>query len=66
MSDATKALAELYKARAERDRLRKAVLDWMAAEGAKGKLWQNQHAPMWLDYEAAEKALDAVRERLGV
>lgn len=36
---------------------RKAVIDWMDAEGREGRLRTNSEAPGWAEYEAAEAAL---------
>jgi hypothetical protein len=33
---------------------RQAVIDWMNAEGAEGRLRQNSDAPGWDEYKAAE------------
>ena len=38
---------------------RREVVDWMNAEGAAGRLRQNDQAPCWKDYEAAMDAYDA-------
>ena len=66
MTIVNEALDELRDARAERDRLRQAVIDWMAAEGREGRLRLNCHAPMWLEYDTAEKKLEEARERHGI
>lgn len=36
--------------------MRKTVVDWMNAEGAAGRLRQNQDCPQWLAYKRAEEA----------
>lgn len=42
----------------KRNKAKKAVQEWMAAEGAKGKLRTNGSCPFWLEYERAEAELD--------
>lgn len=49
----------------ERNRLKQKVLDWMAAEGARGNLRSNSQAPDWNDYEAAERALGDAIAKVG-
>lgn len=45
-------------------RLKREILAWMAAEGAKGHLQHNGHAPMWLDYEEALAAWEEAKKLL--
>lgn len=50
----------------QRNTLRKSVIDWLAAEGAKGNLRQNCQAPDWTAYEAAEQKLGAAIAAAGL
>ncbi len=50
-------MSDLIELARNRNRLRKAVVDWMNEQGALGNLPSNSDAPMWNDYSAAEDAL---------
>lgn len=51
-------MADLEALARAKNEARKKVTDWMDAEGAAGRLRQNDQAPAWPEYEAAQRALD--------
>jgi hypothetical protein len=56
---ALEAHQELDKALMEVEARKTEVLDWMRAEGEKGNLRQNCHAPAWHAYSESESRLSA-------
>jgi len=58
----SKTIDELAR---EHNAARKAVTDWMDAEGREGRLRHNDQAPGWPEYERARKALDAAISSVG-
>lgn len=51
----------LTGARREYDEARRAVVDWMTAEGKRGRLRRNDECPHWLRYEQALDDLEKAR-----
>jgi hypothetical protein len=44
---------------------KQAVIDWMNAEGAEGRLRTNAQAPGWAEYKVAEADYSRLRAALG-
>jgi hypothetical protein len=59
-------MADLQELARKRNTLRQKVVDWMAAEGARGNLRTNSQAPDWNDYEAAERELGEAVAAAGI
>ena len=58
-------VAAFVEAREHRDNLKRAVIQWMNDEGARGHLRQNDRAPMWVDYANAEESFAAALTKIG-